>query len=57
MSGIVSALSHSGKAAARKVQASQETGKCSSFLLKNEELEVGAKPKGVSSFSNLDISP
>ena len=54
---VVSTLSHSGKALAGKALAAQEAGKRSSFLLKNEQLEVGAKPAGVSSFSNWDISP
>ena len=57
MSVVVSALSHSGKAAAGKVLAAQEAGKSSNFLSKNEQMEVGAKPAGVSPFSNWDISP
>ena len=57
MSGIISALSHSGKAVARKAQAVQETRKRSSFLLKNEQLEVGAQHEGISLFSNSEISP
>ena len=35
----------------------QEAGKRSNFLSKNEQLEAGAKPAGVSPFSNRDISP
>ena len=54
---VVSTLSHSGKAVAGKALATQEAGKCSTFLSKNEQLEVGAKSTGVSPFSNRDISP
>ena len=53
---IVSALSHSEKAVAGKTVAAQEAGKRSTFLSKYEQLEVGAKPAGVSPFSNWDIS-
>ena len=56
MSVVVSALSHSGKAVAGKALEAQETGKRSTFLLKNEQMEVGTKPAGVSPFSNWDIS-
>ena len=56
MSVIVGTLSHSGKAVAGKALAAQETGKRSTFLSKNEQLEVGAKPAGVSPFLNWDIS-
>ena len=54
---MVGALSHSGKAVAGKALAAQEAGKHSTFLSKNEQLEAGAKPAGVSPFSNWDISP
>ena len=54
---MVAALSHSGKAVAGKVLATQEAGKRSTFLSKNEQLEAGAKPADVSPFSNWDISP
>ena len=47
---MVGALSHSGKAVAGKALAAQEAGKRSTFLSKNEELEAGAKPAGVSPF-------
>ena len=57
MSVVVSALNHSGKRVAGKVLAAQEAGKCSTFLSKNEQLEVGAKTVGVTLFSNWDISP
>ena len=57
MSVVVSTLSHSGKAVAGKALAAQEAGKHSTFLSKNEQLEVGAKPAGVSLFSNWDILP
>ena len=52
-----SVISHSGKAGAEKALAAQEAGKRSTFLSKNEQLEAGAKPTGVSPFSNWDISP
>ena len=52
---MVGALSHSGKAVARKALAAQEAGKRSTFLSKNEQLEDSAKPAGVSPFSNWDI--
>ena len=45
------------KTVAGKALAAQEAGKRSTFLSKNEQLEVGAKPPGVSPFSNWDISP
>ena len=35
----------------------QETGKHSTFLSKNEQLEAGAKPTGVSPFLYWDILP
>ena len=54
---MVGALSHSGKTVAGKALAAQETGKRSTFLSKNEQLEAGAKPAGISPFSNWDISP
>ena len=54
---VVGALSHSGKAVAGKALAAQEAGKCSTFLLKYEQLEAGAKPAGVSPFLNWDILP
>ena len=55
---MVRALSHSGKAVAGKALATQDAGKRSTFLLKkNEQLEDGAKPAGISPFSNWDISP
>ena len=44
-----------GKAVAGKALAAQEAGKRSTFLSKNEQLEFGAKPAGVSPFSNWDI--
>ena len=52
-------LSHSGKAVAGKALEAQEAGKRSNFIFrsKNEQLEAGAKPAGVSPFSNWDISP
>ena len=43
MSVVVSALSRSGKAVVRKALAAQEAGKCSTFLSKNEQLEVAKK--------------
>ena len=55
--GQVLRLSHSGKAVAGKALEAQEAGKRSNFLSKNEQLEAGAKPAGVSPFSNWDISP
>ena len=54
---MVGTLSHSGKAVAGKALAAQEAGKRSTFLSKNEQLEAGTKPAGVSPFSNWDISP
>ena len=54
---MVGALSHSGKAVAGKALAAQEAGKRSTFLSKNEQLKAGAKPAGVSPFSNWDILP
>ena len=54
---MVGALSHGGKAVAGKALAAQEAGKHCTFLSKKEQLEAGAKPTGVSPFSNLDISP
>ena len=53
---MVGALSHSGKAVAGKALAAREAGKRSTFLEK-VQLEAGAKPAGVSPFSNWDISP
>ena len=55
--GQVLRLSHSRKAVAGKALEAQEAGKRSNFLSKNEQLEAGAKPAGVSPFSNWDISP
>ena len=57
MSVVVSSLSHSGKAVAGKALTAQEAGKRSSFLSRNEQLEVGTKLAGLSQFSNWDISP
>ena len=54
---VILRLSHSGKAVAGKALEAQEAGKRSNFLLKNEQVEAGAKPAGVSTFSNWDISP
>ena len=54
---MVGALSHSGKAVAGKALAAQEAGKRSTFLSKKPSWKLVPNPRGVSPFSNWDISP
>ena len=53
---MVGALSHSGKAVAGR-RCHARSRKTQYLSLEKEQLEAGAKPAGVSPFSNWDISP